>query len=67
MITQLLAYIDPTIGATLTQLILAGAVGVGAVVKLKWHSIKRVVTRSETVTDGAEETDATVDDEANTS
>jgi hypothetical protein len=40
------AYIDPAAGATLMQLVIAGTVGVGAVVKLKWRSIKSMFGRS---------------------
>ena len=43
----LLAYVDPAAGATLMQLALAGTVGVAAVVKMKWQSIKSVFVRSE--------------------
>jgi len=39
-------YIDPAAGATIMQLIVAGTVGVGAVVKLKWHTIKSFFDRS---------------------
>ncbi len=41
-----LGYIDSGTGATLMQLLLAGTVGVGAVVKLKWHSVKALFGRS---------------------
>lgn len=40
------AYVDPGTGATLMQLALAGTVGIAAVVKLKWHSIKAFFRRS---------------------
>jgi hypothetical protein len=44
----LFAYIDPGTGATLTQLLLAGTVGIGAIVKLKWNSIRALFSRSHT-------------------
>jgi hypothetical protein len=34
------AYVDPGVGATVVQLVLAGTVGVGALVKLRWKSFK---------------------------
>ena len=39
------AYVDPGVGATVLQLALAGTVCVGALVKLRWKSVKRVVGR----------------------
>lgn len=42
----LFAYVDPGTGATLTQLLLAGSVGIAAVLKLKWHSIRNLFGRS---------------------
>ena len=33
-------YVDPGTGATLMQLALAGTVGIGAIVRLKWNSIR---------------------------
>lgn len=36
----LFAYLDPGTGATLMQLMLAGTVGIGALVRLKWESIR---------------------------
>ena len=40
-------YIDPAAGATIMQLIVAGTVGVGAVVKLKWHTISGYFNRAD--------------------
>jgi len=39
-------YIDPASGATIMQLVVAGTVGIGAVVKLKWHTIRGFLDRS---------------------
>jgi hypothetical protein len=44
-----LAYVDPGVGATILQLALAGTVGVGALVKLRWRSIKKALGREEDV------------------
>ena len=41
----LLAYVDPGVGATVMQLVLAGAVGIGALVKLRWESVKGLLAR----------------------
>jgi hypothetical protein len=41
------AYVDPGVGATVLQLALAGTVGVGALVKLRWKSVKRALGRSD--------------------
>ena len=57
-----LGYIDPGTGATITQLLLAGTVGVAAVVKLKWHSIRSFFSRSKAADDSAPEV-APVEDE----
>jgi len=43
----LFAYIDPGAGATLMQLVLAGTVGISAIIKLKWHAIRGLFSRSE--------------------
>ena len=43
----LFAYIDPGTGATITQLLLAGTVGIGAIVRLKWNSISALLSRSQ--------------------
>jgi len=56
------AYIDPGTGATLMQLVLAGTVGIAAVVKLKWHSIKSFFKRSAGTSD--ESQDAQADSES---
>jgi len=37
---MIFGYIDPAVGATIAQLVVAGTVGVGAVLKLKWRSIR---------------------------
>jgi len=42
----IVGYLDPGTGATLTQLVLAGTVGIGAIIKLKWHSIRSLFGRS---------------------
>jgi hypothetical protein len=36
-----IAYVDPGVGATILQVVLAGTVGIGALIKLRWRSIKR--------------------------
>jgi hypothetical protein len=38
---SVLAYVDPGVGATVVQLVLAGTVGIGALVKLRWKSVKK--------------------------
>ena len=38
-------YVDPGVGATVLQLALAGTVGIGALVKLRWQSIKKALGR----------------------
>ena len=40
VIDVLYAYIDPGVGATVMQLVLAGVVGVGALLKLRWRQIR---------------------------
>jgi hypothetical protein len=42
-----LAYVDPGTGATMMQLVLAGTVGISAIVKLKWNSIRALFQRSD--------------------
>jgi len=44
---RIIGYVDPGTGATLMQLVLAGTVGIGAIIKLKWHSIRSLFGRSE--------------------
>ena len=44
-------YIDPAAGATIMQLMVAGTVGVGAVVKLKWHTISGYFNRADATID----------------
>jgi hypothetical protein len=41
----IIGYVDPGTGATLMQLALAGTVGIGAIVRLKWNSIRSVFYR----------------------
>jgi hypothetical protein len=41
----MIGYIDPAVGATIMQLIVAGTVGIGAVIKLKWETINKLFTR----------------------
>ena len=43
---RIIGYVDPGTGATLMQLVLAGTVGIGAIIKLKWHSIRSLFGRS---------------------
>ncbi|MFV1961811.1 MAG: hypothetical protein ACC658_08245 [Acidimicrobiia bacterium] len=50
------AYVDPGAGATLMQLVLAGTVGIGAIVKLKWHSIRSLFRRPSDVHDDSLDT-----------
>lgn len=47
MFLPVLGYVDPGVGATLMQLSVAGVAGVAAIVKLRWHSIKRVFRKGE--------------------
>lgn len=63
---MIFGYIDPAVGATIMQLVVAGFVGIGAVVRLKWQSIRGFFGRGESSTNGptvgAEiSTDETVD------
>lgn len=44
---DMFSYIDPAAGATIMQLVVAGTVGIGAVVKLKWSSIKSLFNRTD--------------------
>ncbi len=39
------AYLDPGTGSTLLQLLLGGAVGVAAVIKLYWSRIRSIFSR----------------------
>lgn len=50
-------YVDPGVGATLMQLSVAGVAGVAAIVKLRWHSIKRVFGKGEESPAAVEERD----------
>ena len=43
----MLAYIDAGTGATLMQLVLAGTVGIGAIIKLKWCAIRGMFSGSD--------------------
>lgn len=54
----IIAYVDPGAGATLMQLVLAGTVGVGAIIKLKWHSIRSLFGRPRGVQDDSRDTSA---------
>ena len=47
MFRTVFAYVDPGVGATVVQLALAGTVGVGALVKLRWRSIKKALGRED--------------------
>jgi len=42
----MVGYVDPGTGATIMQLVLAGTVGIGAIVRLKWNSIHSLFRRS---------------------
>lgn len=54
-----IGYVDPGTGATMMQLVLAGTVGVSAIIKLKWNSIRGVFQRSDATTQ--EESESAVD------
>jgi len=58
---QIIGYVDPGTTATLMQLALAGVVGISAIIKLKWHQIKRIfrTTGSGGEASVEEKTDAT--------
>lgn len=58
---QIIGYVDPGTTATLMQLALAGVVGISAIIKLKWHQIKRIfrTTGSGGEVSVEEKTDAT--------
>ena len=47
MFRSVFAYLDPGVGATVVQLVLAGTVGIGALVKLRWKSVKRALGGSD--------------------
>jgi hypothetical protein len=47
MMLRTFGYVDPGTGATLVQLALAGTVGIGAIVRLKWASIQSMLGRSD--------------------
>lgn len=47
MMLRTIGYVDPGTGATLVQLALAGTVGIGAIVRLKWASIQSMLGRSD--------------------
>lgn len=55
-----LGYVDPGTTATLMQLVLAGVVGISALIKLKWHQIKRIFRSAEPTGEASveEKTDA---------
>ena len=55
MFLPVLGYVDPGVGATLMQLSIAGVAGVAAIVKLRWHSIKRVFRKGEEPVEESEE------------
>jgi hypothetical protein len=60
-VSEIIGYVDPGTTATLMQLALAGAVGISALIKLKWHQIKRSFSRTEAAAESSvqEKTDAT--------
>jgi hypothetical protein len=41
----IIAYVDPGVGATVMQLVLAGAVGIGALIKLRWEKLRSLFSR----------------------
>ena len=47
MLEPIVGYLDPGAGATILQLVLAGTVGIGALVKLRWQNIKNAVGRGD--------------------
>lgn len=47
MFRSVFAYLDPGVGATLIQLVLAGTVGIGALIKLRWNSVKKIFGRDD--------------------
>ena len=53
-------YIDPAAGATIMQLVVAGTVGIGAVVKLKWHTIRGFFNRPDATVDQFPESESDV-------
>jgi hypothetical protein len=55
-------YIDPVAGATIMQLVVAGTVGIGAVVKLKWHTIRGFFEKSDATHHQPSDTVADVDE-----
>jgi hypothetical protein len=57
----ILAYTDPGAGATLIQLLLAGSVGIGALLKLRWHQIKGFFRRSEAQQADPDEVEAAIE------
>ncbi|MCZ6462009.1 MAG: hypothetical protein O6705_07225 [Actinobacteria bacterium] len=59
--SEIIGYVDPGTAATLMQLALAGVVGISALIKLKWHQIKRIFSRTEAAGEASvrEKTDAT--------
>lgn len=42
-----LSYVDPGVGPTVLQLALAGTVGIGALVKLRWQSVEKALGRED--------------------
>lgn len=56
---MIIGYVDPGVGATLMQLILAGTVGLGVIVKLKWRSIRSLLARLNVVRGDSSGTDVT--------
>lgn len=63
---MIIGYVDPGVGATLMQLILAGTVGIGVIVKLKWRSIRSLLGRLNVVrgdSSGTEFTKQATEDE----
>jgi hypothetical protein len=47
MMLRTFGYVEPGTGTTLVQLALAGTVGIGAIVRLKWASIQSMLGRSD--------------------
>lgn len=60
MLEPIIAYIDPVAGATIMQLVLAGTIGIGALVKLRWQSIKKALGRADKPSADLEESQKTM-------
>lgn len=45
----MIAYVDPGSGSLLLSLILGGVAGLTAIVKMRWHALRKVFRRSANV------------------